>query len=71
MKLSTLKTLLANLITNKQKAITGGVVGSTLLTLGHFGFQPDGATITALGVVATSVIGYIIGHVAVYLKANK
>jgi hypothetical protein len=54
------------------KAIAGGLVGAVLTVLAHYGFQPSGATVTALGVVVTAVVGYVVGHIVVYLApANK
>ncbi len=49
------------------KAIAGGLVGAVLTTLAHYGLQPKGSTVTAIGVIVTAVVGYVVGHIAVYL----
>jgi hypothetical protein len=54
------------------KAIAGGITGAVVAVLAHYGFQPHAETITALGVVVTALVGYVVGHIAVYFApANK
>ena len=53
------------------KAIAGGLVGAGLSVLAHFGFQPHGTTITAISVVVTAVVGYVVGHVVVFLAPQN
>lgn len=53
------------------KAIAGGVTGAILAVAAHYGWQPHAETVTALGVVVTAVVGYVVGHVAVYLAPKN
>lgn len=53
------------------KAIAGGIVGAVLAVFAHYGFQPDGATVTALGVIVTALVGYIVGHIAVFVAPKN
>lgn len=54
------------------KAIAGGLVGLAVAEAAHFGWQPSGATVDAVGVIVTGVVGYLVGHLAVYFApANK
>lgn len=54
------------------KAIAGGVVTALVAEFAHFGFQPNGASVDALGVIVTAVIAYLLGHAVVYFSpANK
>lgn len=49
------------------KAIAGGVVGAIIAVLAHYGFKANAPTVTALGVLVTALVGYVAGHVVVYL----
>lgn len=53
------------------KAIGGGIAGAIIALAAHFGFQPDAPTATALAVVVTAVVGYAVGHVAVYFAPKN
>jgi hypothetical protein len=53
------------------KAIAGGAVTAVVAELAHFGFQPNASTVTALGVIVTAVVGYVIGHVVVYFAPRN
>lgn len=54
------------------KAIAGGIVGLAVALAARYGWQPDAPTVTALGVVVTAVIGYVVGHLVTYFApANK
>lgn len=53
------------------KAIAGGVVGLIVALAARYGFQPDAPTVTAIGVVATAVVGYLVGHLAVYFAPKN
>lgn len=53
------------------KAIGGGIAGVIIAEAAHFGFQPDAPTATALAVVVTAVVGYVIGHVVVYFSPKN
>lgn len=54
------------------KAITGGIVSALVAEGARYGFQSNATTVTALGVVVTAIIGYVIGHLIVFLvPANK
>ncbi len=57
--------------TNFDKAIAGGVTSALVGELARFGFHPQATTISAVGVILTAVVGYAIGHLAVYFKNNK
>lgn len=54
------------------KAIAGGVVSALVALAARYGWQPHAETVTLLGAVVTAVVGYVVGHVVVYLSpANK
>lgn len=54
------------------KAIAGGVVGLIVALAARYGFHPNAPTVSALGVLVTGLVGYIAGHIVVYLApANK
>ncbi len=54
------------------KAVAAGIVGALVAVGAHYGFQPSATTISAVGVLVTAVVGYLIGHIAVWLSpANK
>lgn len=53
------------------KAIAGGLVGLVVALAARFGFQPDAPTVTALGVIVTALVGYVVGHVVVYLAPKN
>lgn len=53
------------------KAIAGGLVGLVVSLAARYGFQPDAPTVTALGVVVTALVGYVVGHVTVYLAPKN
>lgn len=59
-------------LANISKAIGGGIAGALIALAAHFGFQPDAPTTTALAVVVTAVVGYVVGHIVTYFApANK
>lgn len=53
------------------KAIAGGIVGVILTEAARYGFQPDAPTATALGVLVSAVVGYAVGHLAVYFAPKN
>lgn len=54
------------------KAVAAGVVTAVVAELARYGFRPTPDVVSALGVVATAVVGYLVGHVVVYFSpANK
>lgn len=53
------------------KAIAGGLVGLIVAEAAHFGWQPDAPTVTALGVIVTGLVGYVVGHVVVYFAPKN
>lgn len=53
------------------KAIAGGIVGLVIAEAARFGFKADGPTVTALGVIVTGLVGYIVGHVVVYFAPKN
>lgn len=59
-------------LSSMSKAIAGGVVTAVVAELARFGWHPNGAVVTAGGVIITAVVGYVLGHVVVFLSpANK
>jgi hypothetical protein len=59
-------------VASMSKAIAGGLVSLLIAELARFGFNPDGDTLTAIGVIVTGVVAYLVGHLVVYLApANK
>lgn len=58
-------------ISTISKAIAGGIVGLAVALAARFGFQPDGPTVSALGVVVTAVVGYAVGHIVVYMAPKN
>lgn len=54
------------------KAIAGGVITALVAEAARFGFHPRATTISAVSVIVTAIVSYVIGHVAVYFApANK
>lgn len=53
------------------KAIAGGIVGLIVALVARFGWQPDAPTLSAISVIVTAVVGYVVGHVAVYLAPSN
>ena len=53
------------------KAIAGGLVGAGVAEAARYGFQPDAPTVTALTVIVTGVVGYVVGHVLVFLAPKN
>lgn len=58
-------------LTPFDKAIAGGIVTALVGEAARFGFHPQATTVTAAGVIVTAVVGYVLGHAAVYFKRNK
>lgn len=53
------------------KAIAGGLVGLLVALGARYGFQPSAPTVTALGVVVTAVVGYVVGHLVVFFAPKN
>lgn len=53
------------------KAIAGGLVGAGVAEAARYGFQVDAPTATALSVILTGVIGYVVGHLLVFLAPKN
>lgn len=53
------------------KAIAGGLAGLIIAEAARFGFQPDAPTKSAIAVLVTAVVGYLIGHIVVYLSPKN
>lgn len=53
------------------KAIAGGLVGLVVALVARFGWQPDAPTMSALSVVLTALVGYVVGHIAVYFAPKN
>jgi len=74
-----LRTLAPNYLVRKDnmdlapisKAIAGGIVGLVVALVARFGWQPDAPTMSAIGVIVTSLVGYGVGHVAVYFAPKN
>lgn len=59
-------------LSTMSKAIAGGIVAAVVALAARYGFKADAPTITAVGVIITAVVGYVVGHVVTYLApANK
>lgn len=58
-------------VTEYDKAIAGGIATAVVALLARFGFHASPEQITAIGVLVTAVVGYVVGHLAVYFKRNK
>lgn len=59
------------MLSSVSKAIAGGIVAAIVALLARYGFQPDPATVTALGVIVTAAVGYVLGHLAVYFAPKN
>lgn len=53
------------------KAVAGGLVSAIIALLARYGWQLDPVNASYLGVVVTVVVGYVVGHVAVYLAPRN
>lgn len=53
------------------KAIAGGLITATISVLARYGFHTSPETVSALGVLETALVGYIIGHIAVYVAPSN
>lgn len=53
------------------KAIAGGLIAVVVGEAARFGFHPQAETITALGVLVTAVVSYVVGHAAVYFAPKN
>jgi hypothetical protein len=58
-------------LSSVSKAIAGGVITAVMAELAKFGFQPKGASASALSVIITAVVAYVVGHVAVYFAPSN
>lgn len=58
-------------LTTFDKAIVAGLTSAIVALVARFGFQPDSTTTSAIGVILTAVVPYVIAHVLVYFKSNK
>lgn len=53
------------------KAIAGGVVTALVAEAAKFHFQPKATTVSAVSVVLTAVVGYLLGHLVVYFAPKN
>lgn len=53
------------------KAIAGGLVGLVVALVARYGWQINPVNLSALGVLVTAVVGYAVGHVAVYFAPKN
>lgn len=61
-----------NFLQTQSKAIAAGLVSALIALLARYGFKIDAQTTTALGVISTVVVSYLVTHILVYLSpANK
>lgn len=59
-------------VQNISKAIAAGIVGAIIAVAARYGLHANGPTISAVGVIVTAVVGYVIAHIVTYLApANK
>ena len=58
-------------ITSFDKAIVAGLVSALTAEAARYGFHTGPETVTALGVILTAVVPYVVAHLAVYFKLNK
>lgn len=58
-------------LTAFDKAIIAGLTSAIVALVARFGFQPTATTTSAIGVILTAAVPYIVAHLAVYYKANK
>lgn len=58
-------------LTTFDKAIAGGLSTAIVAVAARVGFHADAQTVSALSVVVTAIVGYVIGHIAVYFSKNK
>jgi hypothetical protein len=58
-------------IRSVSKAVAGGIISMLVGEAARYGFHPQATTITAVGVVVTAVISYIVGHIVVYLAPKN
>jgi len=53
------------------KAIAGGLVGLVVAEAARYGFQANPETLNAVSVLVTAIVGYVVGHVAVYFAPRN
>lgn len=53
------------------KAIAGGLAALVIGETARFGFHPNTETITALGVIVTGLVSYLVGHLVVYFAPKN
>lgn len=53
------------------KAIAGGLVAAIVGIAARYGFHPQAETVTAVGVIVTAVVSYVVGHVVVFLAPKN
>lgn len=58
-------------LSSMSKAIVGGVATLVAALLAKYGLHPSMVTTNALGVIETAAVGYVTGHVAVYLAPKN
>jgi len=58
-------------LTSISKAVAGGVVGLIVAEGARFGFQPSAPTKSAISVIVTALVGYLLGHLVVYFAPKN
>jgi glycopeptide antibiotics resistance protein len=62
---------LLSILQSQSKAISAGIVTALVAEFSRFGFHAKSTTITAVGVIITAVVGYVIAHIAVYFAPKN
>lgn len=58
-------------LSSVSKAVAGGLVTMVVALLSKYGVHPSGEVVSALGVILTAVVGYAMGHAAVYFAPKN
>ena len=56
---------------NINKAVAGGIVGLIVAEAARYGWQIDPVKASALGVLVTAAVGYVVGHVLVFVAPKN
>ena len=58
-------------ISSINKAVAGGIVGLIVAEAARYGWQIDPVKASALGVLLTAVVGYVCGHLLVFIAPKN
>lgn len=53
------------------KAFAGGLTALIVSEVARFGFHPGAQSISAINVIVTGLVSYLIAHLAVWWTSNK